>query len=76
MAAMDDDALIELVATHRVVAFYGCSTNSYDTALRNTAGFGIREADVLVTNRTMRVDEARFSTHPWQRTGTRDNPGR
>ena len=37
---------------YRVVAFYGCSTNSYDTALRNTEGFGTREADVLVTNRT------------------------
>ena len=34
------------------MAFYGCSTNSYDTALRNTEGFGTREADVLVTNRT------------------------
>ena len=39
---------------YRVVAFYGCSTNSYDTALRNTEGFGTREADVLVTNRTTR----------------------
>ena len=37
---------------YRVVAFYGCSTNSYDTALRNTEGFGTREADVMVTNRT------------------------
>ena len=37
---------------YRVVAFYGCSTNSYDTALRNTEGFGTREADILVTNRT------------------------
>jgi hypothetical protein len=37
---------------YRVIAFYGCSTNSYDTALRDTAGFGTREADVLVTNRT------------------------
>ena len=36
---------------YRVVAFYGCSTNSYDTALRNTEGFGTREADILVTNR-------------------------
>ena len=33
-------------------AAHGCSTNSYDTALRNTDGFGTREADVLVTNRT------------------------
>ena len=36
---------------YRVLAFYGCSTNSYDTALRDTAGFGTREADVLLTNR-------------------------
>jgi hypothetical protein len=37
---------------YRVVAFYGCSTNSYDTALRDTEGFGTREADLLLTNRT------------------------
>ncbi len=35
-----------------MLVFDGCSTNSYDTALRNTEGFGTREADVLVTNRT------------------------
>jgi hypothetical protein len=40
---------------YRVVAFYGCSTNSYDTALRNTEGFGTREADILVTSRTTRA---------------------
>jgi hypothetical protein len=37
---------------YRVVAFYGCSTNSYDTALRDTQGFGTKEADLLLTNRT------------------------
>ena len=36
---------------YRVLAFYGCSTNSYDTALRDTQGFGTREADILATNR-------------------------
>ena len=32
---------------YRVVAFYGCSTNSYDTALRNTEGFGTRRPTSL-----------------------------
>jgi hypothetical protein len=49
-----EEAAVNTQRRYRVVAFYGCSTNSYDTALRNTAGFGTREADVLVTNRTTR----------------------
>jgi hypothetical protein len=40
---------------YRVIAFYGCSTNSYDSALRDTNGFGTREADILVTNRLTRA---------------------
>jgi hypothetical protein len=51
-----DGALASAASTsaqrYRVVAFYGCSTNSYDTALRDTQGFGTREADMLMTNRT------------------------
>ena len=53
---------------YRVVAFYGCSTNSYDTALRNTEGFGTREADILVTNRT--TSEGRRGARPSSRSST------
>jgi hypothetical protein len=38
---------------YRVLAFYGCSTSAYQTALRDTQGFGTREADVLLTHRTV-----------------------
>ena len=39
---------------YRVIAFYGCSTNSYDNALRNTEGFSTMNADLLLTNRVTR----------------------
>ena len=39
---------------YRVMAFYGCSTNSYDKALRNTEGFNTKSADLLLTNRVTR----------------------
>jgi hypothetical protein len=47
---------------YRVLAFYGCSTNSYDKELRATQGFGTKEADILVTNRVTRggADVAAF----------------
>ena len=32
---------------YRVLAFYGCSTNSYDKALRDTEGFSTKQADIL-----------------------------
>ena len=32
---------------YRVMAFYGCETNSYDAALRKTEGFGTKQADLL-----------------------------
>ena len=47
---------------YRVMAFYGCSTNSYDKALRNTEGFSTKNADLLLTNRVTRggADVAAF----------------
>jgi len=47
---------------YRVLAFYGCSTNSYDKELRATEGFSTKQADILVTNRVTRggADVAAF----------------
>ncbi len=47
---------------YRVLAFYGCSTNSYDKELRATEGFNTKQADILVTNRVTRggADVAAF----------------
>jgi hypothetical protein len=47
---------------YRVLAFYGCSTNSYDKEFRATEGFNTKQADILVTNRTTRggADVAAF----------------
>jgi hypothetical protein len=47
---------------YRVLAFYGCSTNSYDKELRATEGYNTKQADILVTNRVTRggADVAAF----------------
>jgi hypothetical protein len=47
---------------YRVLAFYGCSTNSYDKELRATEGFSTKQADILLTNRVTRggADVAAF----------------
>ena len=47
---------------YRVMAFYGCETNSYDAALRKTEGFDSKQADLLLTNRVTRggADVAAF----------------
>jgi hypothetical protein len=47
---------------YRVLAFYGCSTESYDKELRATEGFSTKQADILVTNRVTRggADVAAF----------------
>jgi hypothetical protein len=61
-----DGALGEAAAKgpqkYRVMAFYGCETNSYDAALRKTAGFDTKAADLLLTNRVTRggADVAAF----------------
>lgn len=38
---------------YRLLAFAGCRTQDYERALRATPGFGVREADVLETTRTV-----------------------
>jgi hypothetical protein len=39
--------------TYRLLAFAGCRTQDYERALRSTPGFGVRDADVLETTRTV-----------------------
>jgi hypothetical protein len=38
---------------YRLLAFAGCRTQDYERSLRGTAGFGLRDADVLETTRTV-----------------------
>jgi hypothetical protein len=56
------DAAANPAQRYRVLAFYGCSTNAYDSAMRSTSGFGTKEADLLLTNRVTRggADVAAF----------------
>jgi hypothetical protein len=56
------DAAASPAQKYRVLAFYGCSTNAYDAAMRSTGGFGTKEADLLLTNRVTRggADVAAF----------------
>ena len=38
---------------YRLLAFAGCRTQDYERSLRSTPGFGVRDADVLETTRTV-----------------------
>src|SRR5262249_49343752 len=38
---------------YRVLVFDGCRSQDYDRSLRNTGGFGTREADIIETTRTI-----------------------